>query len=312
MTDSTGTVCVLANDPFVRYFVAFLESFREHNPQLSLAVIPFDERIDLVRRLASIYGYRIVDDDFTDIDNLSSLYFPLMDPWYVYLRHRLLRNRLRKLFAFSAGGERFMYIDVDCIITRPIASLFGALDPARADIVALQRIEPQYVFKPAAERCDWYPRAPLFPTSFFISHRAALSLAEIAETLRSARDEYLQTRDDRLFDQPLLNFVCAKRGLRVATLKECGVNAEAAHVGFGDLPTYRNGVLEWEGHPNVFMCHWPGHRKETDDFDANDAWQAYFRRGIETIGTFDPDLARRIEGQRYQGFNHMLDRARRQ
>jgi hypothetical protein len=311
MTDSTGTVCVLANDPFVRYFVPFLESFREHNPALSLAVIPFDERIDLVRCLAGVYGYRIVDDDFTDIDNLSSLYFPLVDPWYVYLRHRLLRNRLRKLAAFSVCDGRFMYIDVDCIITRPIASLFGAFDPAQADILALQRTEPENVFNRSAERYDWYTRAPLFPTSFFISQGTALSLDEIAETLRSARDEYFETRDERVFDQPLLNFVCAKRGLRVATLKECGIEAEAAHVGFGDLPRDRNGVLEWEGHPNVFMFHWPGHAKERESFILKDAQQRYFRRGIATIAAIDPDLANRIEGERYNGFARTMDWGRR-
>ena len=55
-------VYTLANDPMYDWLVAFLESMREHEPDLPIVVIPFDDRIERVARLRGKYCFAIMDD----------------------------------------------------------------------------------------------------------------------------------------------------------------------------------------------------------------------------------------------------------
>ena len=66
-------VYTLANDLMYDWLVAFLESMQEHEPDLPIVVIPFDDRIDRVARLCSRYSFAIMDDPvLAEIDRMDA------------------------------------------------------------------------------------------------------------------------------------------------------------------------------------------------------------------------------------------------
>ncbi|NEX17628.1 MAG: hypothetical protein C1943_13620 [Halochromatium sp.] len=265
--------------------------------------------MDLVRELAGIYEYEILEMDLCKIDSLISILFPLMEPWY--LHYRILRNRLRKIAAFDAFASSFLYIDIDCAILRSFDDLFTAIDDEHIDIVAIQRIHQKHldkVFRSCVVKFDWYSQVPLVPTSFFISKNGVLSVDDICLTIDKFREEYINARFESIIDQPLLNFVWAKLGLHVSTLDECGVFAKSLHLGFEDAPPRNlNEIFSSARDQHLFMVHWPGHSKEKKDFLLKEVWDYYFVRGIQRIQA-KKGLAERIKSCNYQGILSELNR----
>src|SRR6185437_3410251 len=58
----TRGVYFLANDSVLDIVIAFLNSFRIHNPTIPLCLIPFAEDVEKISRLADVYGFSIYND----------------------------------------------------------------------------------------------------------------------------------------------------------------------------------------------------------------------------------------------------------
>jgi hypothetical protein len=118
---STGAY-FLANDRYIEWAVAFLESIRAWNPELPLRLIPFDDRADRVARLAGRYDFDVLDDPaFSHLDDLGRE--------MLQGRGSLGANAHRKLASFWGPFESFAVLDVDVIVT---VDLTRVLDPLAA------------------------------------------------------------------------------------------------------------------------------------------------------------------------------------
>ncbi|MEM9700819.1 MAG: hypothetical protein AAF907_00075 [Planctomycetota bacterium] len=93
-----------ANDAVFDWSVGFLESFRAHNPDLPLAWIPFDDRVERLAGLAPRYGFTAFEDDsFARLEaigrSLELGHSPYGPHWF------------RRFAAFWGPFERFLYLD---------------------------------------------------------------------------------------------------------------------------------------------------------------------------------------------------------
>jgi len=72
MSHQSRGVYFLANDTYLEWAIALLESIRAWNPDLPLCLIPFDERADRLIGLTSTYAFSVWDDSsLQDLDAMG-------------------------------------------------------------------------------------------------------------------------------------------------------------------------------------------------------------------------------------------------
>ena len=93
-----------ANDNVYNWTLAFLRSFREHNPDLLLYLIPFNEDCEKVKKLSEAYNFEIYEDaSFSELEELGEAfelgYIDYGKYWF------------RRYAAFWGPLDVFMYLD---------------------------------------------------------------------------------------------------------------------------------------------------------------------------------------------------------
>ena len=113
----------LANDRVLDQTIAFLNSFRQFNPDLPLQLIPYDDACASIEALAGRY-------DFSQFDNQSVL--ERCDRISELFHERTL-GTYRKLAIWSGSADTFLYIDTDTVVLREMSFAFDCLH--HADVV---------------------------------------------------------------------------------------------------------------------------------------------------------------------------------
>src|SRR5579883_2781869 len=110
-------VYVLANDHVLDLAIACLNSFRHHNPDVPLCLIPFDGRIQEIRKLQNKYRFTIFDNEplLRRCDEISRRF------------HSRVFGHYRKLVMWDGPFDRFVYIDSDTVTLRNLDGIFGHL-----------------------------------------------------------------------------------------------------------------------------------------------------------------------------------------
>jgi len=266
-TDRCG-VAIVANDSVLHWLLPFLESWSATNSATPLFLIPFDDRVELTRRAAEIYGAAWVEDDMSELDALAKRLYP-------FFPHH--RRRLRKLQALALPLDRVIYLDVDTIVFRDFRSVFGKLRPGHVDFIIASASE-DYVYNSKSRAHAFLNGVRLFNDGFFATSRNIVSLADFERIV--AADEKLfhaVRKRGMLFAQPLVNFVVHRLALKVRSLADCVAEAsdesfyKAQGVVFGD-----DGPVDWQGR-KIYFAHWAGAigRPRRRVFDA--AWLNYAR-----------------------------------
>ena len=244
-----AAVVVLVNDHFFDYFIPFLESFREHNPALDLWVIPFDENIDKVRQVASLYRFKIVEFDFSAIDAFSTQLFG---------ESTYLKNRLRKLAAFDLDLDEFLFIDVDMTVGQSLDAFFGHIRPGRIDLLFASQAKT--AFKDGAN-LPWTHEANLFSTGMFVSSRRVATFDTLRDFFAQRRDDFLRCKVDHLYDQPLLNFFFCATSRVAWHAKRRKVRYVYSSIFGKDLEISPDGSALLKGRDIVTLAHWAGPSK---------------------------------------------------
>jgi hypothetical protein len=122
-------VYILANDRVYELVIAFLNSFRRYNPNLSLCLIPFDDKCDKLLELRERYGFNVYRDHglLTVCDEMTDFVFQYLKgcPWteldgYVCRQERRRENQ-GCFRAVGGDGMRTYAIKTDCVlVSRPI------------------------------------------------------------------------------------------------------------------------------------------------------------------------------------------------
>lgn len=265
MTSRRG-VAILASDGILDWLLPFLESYRQHNPDLPTYLIPFDGKMERTRRAAAVYGVEVVADDLSLVDRLAFTAYPFYTRRY--------RNRLRKFHCLALPLDEVLYIDIDMLVFRDLSPLFGHLRPGERDFL-VSGLSPEWVYGAGKRLHRFLDDQPLFSDGFWITSPAILPLARMLQTLRANRLTFWSVRKLRVYAQPVANFVTHRLGLKIGMLDDQvpGICAEASYQDDGIRFT-ADGPVDANGHP-IHATHWAGaYLTPTDDVFA-EAWHSY-------------------------------------
>ncbi|MBI3274975.1 MAG: hypothetical protein HYZ60_03315 [Methylocystis sp.] len=269
-------VAIVANDKIADWLLPFLESYRATGSTLPLYVIPYDDNNALTRRAAEFYGAAFVEDEPSDIDRLAADLYP--GPFNGH------RRRLRKLQALALPLDEVAYLDVDVVLFRDLAPLFGRLESGKNDfIVASPSFE--YVYNRKRANYPFLRDVLPFNDGFFITSNKVLNVGCFIDTIRDDAAIFHDVRKrGQLFAQPLVNFVVHRRGLKVVLLPHCLDGA--SHESFYKAPgvTFDNGKPKDQDGKDIYFAHWAGASSlpARGVFDA--AWTAFSKTAWARFG----------------------------
>jgi hypothetical protein len=261
-------IAILANDKIADWLLPFLESYKATNAQIPLYLIPYDDNITLTRRAADVYGVKLADTDSRELDALASRLYPLF-PGH--------RRRLRKFLSLALPLDEVLYIDVDTIIFRDLATVFNRLKPSEIDFIIASSSE-EYVYNSKKDKYDFLRNARLFNDGFFLTSNRILSLQDFYDVIVENEKIFHSVRKrGMLFAQPVTNFVSHCRALKIASLSECVPDAsdesfyKATDVSFdGAYP------LDWN-RKQIYFAHWAGATSLPAKRVFDPAWREYAR-----------------------------------
>lgn len=266
----TRGVAVVANDKIADWLLPFLESYKETSSSTPLYLIPYDDNLSLTRRACEIYGVHLVTEDSRELDRLASRLYPLF-PGH--------RRRLRKFMSLALPLDEVLYIDVDTVLFRDVAELFGRLEPGAADFIMASTSE-EYVYNRRRDKYDFLKDVRLFNDGFFITSNKILALQHFFEVIDQDEAIFHDVRKHgMLFAQPLSNFVTHRRGLKIASLAERVEGASDESFYKAQDVTFDADGLPLDGAKNrIFFAHWAGavSLPKRRVFDA--AWLDYARK----------------------------------
>jgi hypothetical protein len=110
-----------ANDKVYNWTLAFLRSFREHNPELPLYLIPFDSDFEAIKGLSKKFDFGIYEDH-TSFDALEEL-----GAAYELGHSEYGKYWFRRYAAFWGPLDVFMYLDCRQLILGDLNLVLNAL-----------------------------------------------------------------------------------------------------------------------------------------------------------------------------------------
>jgi len=242
-------IAVIANDKISDWLLPFLESYLATNKATPLYLIPYDDNVSVTRKAADIYGVNFVTPDSAELDALAARLYPLF-PGH--------RRRLRKFLSLALPLDEVLYVDVDTLLFRDFSELFGLIESKKTDFLMASSSE-EYVYNKKQANYEFLRDARLFNDGFFLTSNHILSLRDFYETMKQDEKIFHTVRKrGMLFAQPMTNFVVHRRGLKVASLRECIETAsdesfyKAENVSFTP-----DGPIDLVGN-RIFFAHWAG------------------------------------------------------
>ena len=175
-------VYTLANDGVYDWLAAFLASYHDHEPNLPVIVIPFDDRMDRVRTLRERFRFEIFEGDcLRELDRIGATYFPDNYNW---------THVFRKFAAFWGPFERFVFLDSDIVLLGPLGEFFDrAEEEHQVEYVCGDLdIDQVYTEGPLRDQMAADGQTTGFNTGFFLSSRNAFTVAEAEPVLLKVRN----------------------------------------------------------------------------------------------------------------------------
>jgi hypothetical protein len=201
----------LASDSTLDLAIAFLNSFREHNPHLPLCLVPFNDESRRLVRLAPSYGFSVFSEAaiLERCDRISRQF------------HGSILGHYRKLAIWEGPFDEFIYIDVDTVVLRSLDFVFGLL-PGYGFLTSHSHMTSteKWVWKRSIRRSSRLsPAAIVFAasTGFIASQKGTLTV-ELAESKTNAALELAPHMALSCKEQPFLNYLIVTSGLRYSSL----------------------------------------------------------------------------------------------
>lgn len=248
-TKSHG-IATIANDKVFDWVLPFLESWSATNRATPLYLIPYDDNCDMTRKACELYGAHFVEPDNAALDALAKRLYPL------YPKHR---RRLRKFLSLALPLDEVIYVDVDIILLRDFAPLFGRLEKGKTEFVVAAPTT-DYVYNKKRDAHPFLKDVMLFNDGFFVTSREMLSLDDFYGIIE--RDEaifHAVRQRGMLFAQPLTNFVTHRKGLKIVSLNELipGASGESFYKADGVTFDGDDRPVDFQGNA-IYFAHWAG------------------------------------------------------
>jgi hypothetical protein len=246
----SGIYC-LGNDRVLEWLIAFATSLRRHEPARRVIVIPFDDRVEGLRRLAEAFGFELLDDPVLErLDAIGRAVWPA-DPQRAGI--------MRKLAVFAGPLDRFLYLDADVVVLRPLEPYFAAVDRSAADVLYF-RADIDEVYRPGSLRQD-VPTVG-FNTGVFAGRHGALTPAAVEPLVDRAIADMAGFADTA--EQPFFNYWASLCGVTTESFTELVPEMTDAWAGMRIRRRGGERVLDdprvpESGRP-VSLVHWAGYR----------------------------------------------------
>lgn len=289
MGRSDRAVYILGNDPYYGWIRAFLESFREHNPEIRLMFIPYDDRTRRVERLAGRYRFEMVRDEagLRELDAIGA----------EFIGRGGARHAIRRLWAFTGPVERFLYIDVDMISTANYDRAFDGFERSDADLVYFDA-DVEQVYLPGEFRDSMVRErgSPGFNTGNYFSRTGVFSREDWGRLAESARRDKAHFKPNKL-EQPLLNYFCDMKGIRMAHLRTIAPDASSTNWAAREVihdpsdGSYRTAeVLPNGERGRLYSVHYAGVNRVGYRMPNKELFLKYRLRGLEGPGSWGTRL----------------------
>ncbi len=245
----TYGIAVVANDRVIDWLMPFLESYLATNAAISLYLIPYNDNIARMRRVAQVFGVEIAELDSAGLDAFAKRLYPF-NPGH--------RHRLRKLLALTLPLDEVVYLDVDTIMLRDFGDTLGHVESGKTDFLVACCCD-DYIYNAKHKNYDFLRGAFSFNDGFFVTSRYKLSLQDFYDVIAEDGKIFHAVRQrGGLFAQPLTNFVVHRRGLKVSALPECVPGASGGSFYKIEKVVFApEGPLDAHGN-RLYFCHWPG------------------------------------------------------
>jgi hypothetical protein len=205
-TKNTQGFYCLANDAVLEWTIAFLESFRIHEPDGHLIIIPFDDNTERLEKLTHQYKFEFFQDKslLSELDLIGSHF----SDEYAQI------HTFRKFAAFWGRFDRFLFIDSDIVLLDRTEELFAAYLSSNCEFMYSDP-NMEEVYEPGIFREEMIANysAVGFNAGFFISSKNTISLEDLealAETAQLVKDNFV-TRNG---EQPFLNYCVHTKKLK--------------------------------------------------------------------------------------------------
>ncbi len=278
----TRGVYFLANNTVFEQVVAFLRSFRTHNPTIPLCLIPYNDAFDRIAALQDTYSFSVFDnaDLLAECDAISEKF------------HGSVLGTYRKLVAWEGIFDSFIYIDVDTVVIDSIDFAFDGLKyaPYVASHSNLANIR-KFVWKDSIYETHILTSPQIefaTNTGFFASWRGLLPMKHCVAKTNGA----LMLKDHmELFcmEQPFLNYLVVTSGYACTSLlmlRVGGLMPSSALEFWGGMPDARveGGKLYAPHDAPIFLVHWAGltqgRENLGEELPYKELWNFYRRSDI--------------------------------
>jgi hypothetical protein len=283
---TSRALAFMANDRYVHWVKAFLESVRSRDVDLPLYCIPHGGSIEAICALRSVYRFELLTEGIERLDALAKRLYP-----FSRARHRA---NLRKYVALNLPVEEIAYFDVDLVMLIDPDRLFGHVAAGRADLVYFAT-SPEWVYWPSklSMARELFPEMRLISAGAFVTSPRALSMEDMIGTVENNLTLFRSLRRSKVYDQPVLNFVLHRLGKRVRHITEldpalCGMASSRNP----DLRWVDGKIVNTKMDGEVLAVHWAGPAKKHIGRLAPRTWPV--QRFLETLRQQADDRIRSV------------------
>jgi hypothetical protein len=253
-------VYFVANDAIYDLTVAFLKSFRIHNPSSPLCLIPFADDIQRLSRLAERYNFSCLVDPalFARCDEISRRI------------HGKVRGHYRKLAAWHGPFDKFIYIDTDTVVTSGVDFVYDFLEDhafffTSGDAPGNRR----WVWKDTIYAAGVLTERQIafsVSTGFICSKKGALTIDDAERSLPGAL-AIVQHMELHCMEQPFLNYLVVTSGKSFSSILTIMIETGARHFPIEHWAGMDADFLRFENcrtsEFNVLFVHWAGEWQPT-------------------------------------------------
>jgi len=275
-------VYFLTNDKMYDFTIAFLNSFRKHNPEVSLCMIPYNDEYETIAALKDVYKFTVFPNSLL-LTECTQLSLQL---------HEHERNEYRKLAMWEGMFDEFIYIDVDTVVLDDVSFVFDYLSDywyvAGTSNLPVSR---QYVWLDDVEHTNLLNAEQIAysaNTGFIASKKGLMDLDYIKKKMPAARqlEDFMQFM---CLEQPFLNFlvVTSGRSYTSLTLLAREEKARKVMIEYWGGDTYgkiRNGKIYLNTAQPVLFIHWAGIWRLRDQMPNKKIWDYYRKMDWKKYG----------------------------
>lgn len=228
----TTGIYTLANDVVYDQLVALLNSIEENaESNISVCVIPFDDRLDRVgpeieaRNGVTLFNNQSIISHWEEFScRVWQTHPKHPDPGESNGNYRMFHpgGLHRRFAAFDpkSSFERFVYMDADTLLMKPLDYIFSQLDEADMVVYDFQHKHPSHVYRLTSPRLfevfgQDRLKSEIFCSGFFGSRRGLFASKDKDRLIRDLKDGDSAFLYPESKDQSVLNYMVMKSGLSV-------------------------------------------------------------------------------------------------